>query len=267
MEALQDPEYLLNRQYKDALRFGARVELSRRFSVNKYGWHRWVFDHIKADQTSRLVELGCGPGLLWISNSQRIPTTWQITLTDFSPGMLQEARKRLDNARFTFEVVDAQALPFADESIDAIIANHMLYHVPDLSRALAEIRRVLKPGGRFYASTFGRDHMRELDDLVQKAWPQVHWPGLGKRASFVLENGQGLMAPFFFQTSLYHYEDAFAVTEAEPLANYVFSGRIAHALPQAAYETFTNLIRQELHERGTLHITKTSGLFEATKKD
>lgn len=85
--------------------------------------------------------------------------------------MLQAARQQLGEKRFVYAVADAQALPFADATFDAVIANHMLYHIPDLPRALAEIRRVLKPAGRFYASTIGREHMHELDELIWECWP------------------------------------------------------------------------------------------------
>ncbi|HET8845115.1 MAG TPA: class I SAM-dependent methyltransferase, partial [Ktedonobacteraceae bacterium] len=224
MEQFQDSDYLLHKQYKDATNFSARIELNRRFSVNKYGWQRWVFDHFKVAEPGMLIELGCGPGLLWAGNHERIPQSWQIILSDFSPGMLENARNRLGDEPFAYSVVDAQSLPFADESFDAVIANHMLYHIPDLPRALSEIRRVLKPGGRFYASTFGRTHMHEMDDLVRNAWPLSRWRGLGNSASFVLENGQELLAPFFPLINIFRYEDALEVTEAEPVANYVFSG-------------------------------------------
>jgi ubiquinone/menaquinone biosynthesis C-methylase UbiE len=92
MSQISNQNYLLHDQYKDSSNFSARVELHRRFSTNKYGWHRWVFDHIKAAPDSNVLELGCGPGLLWRANRDRIPDDWHITLSDFSPGMLQEAR-------------------------------------------------------------------------------------------------------------------------------------------------------------------------------
>lgn len=265
MDAYRDQNYLLNRQYQDATNFGARVDLHRRFRVNPYGFHRWVFDHFTLNEGSQVLELGCGPGGLWRSNHQRIPASWQITLTDFSPGMLQEARALLGEERFTYQVADAQALPFADESFDAVIANHMLYHIPDLKRALSEIRRVLKPSGHFYATTFGREHLRELDELIWKQWPHRPGKGLGKSAPFMLENGQEQLAPFFTQVTLETYEDALEVTEAEPLAAYVFSGRLGSFLTQEMRESFTNLIRQELAARGTLHLTTALGMFEAQK--
>jgi ubiquinone/menaquinone biosynthesis C-methylase UbiE len=265
MDKYRDQTYLLNSQYKDATNFGARVDLNRRFSVNKYGFHRWAFDHFKLGEGSKLLELGCGPGGLWGSNRKRVPASWQITLTDFSPGMLQEARKLLGEERFAYEVADAQELPFADASFDAVIANHMLYHIPDLPRALGEIRRVLKPSGHFYATTFGRKHMRELDELVWKHWPNSRRIGLGESSPFILENGQKKLAPFFAPITLDTYENALEVTEAEPLAAYAFSGRLGSLLTSEMRESFINLIRQELAARGTIHITTASGMFESHK--
>jgi len=263
MDNYRDQAYLSNSQYKDATNLSARLDLHRRFSVNTYGFHHWVFDHFKLDEGSKLLELGCGPGELWRSNRERVPASWQITLTDFSLGMLQQARKLLGEERFAYEVAHAQELPLADASFDAVIANHMLYHIPDLLRALGEFRRVLKPSGHFYATTFGREHMRELDELVWKHWPESHWKGLGESSPFVLENGQEKLAPFFVQITLDIYEDALEVTEAEPLAAYAFSGRLGSLLTREMRESFTSLIRQELAARGTIHITKASGLFEA----
>jgi SAM-dependent methyltransferase len=265
MDGYRDQAYLLNSQYKDATNFSARINLHRLFGVNKYGWHHWVFDQFKLDEGSKLLELGCGPGLLWLSNLERIPASWQITLTDFSPGMLQAARQRLGEERFAYKVADAQALPFGDASLDAVIANHMLYHIPDLPRALAEIRRVLKPAGRFYASTFGREHMRELDELIWKRWPDLPWKGLGNSSPFVLEDGHEVLASFFVQVTLHLYEDALEVTEAEPLAAYALSCRLGSLLSSQKREALTGLIKQELAERGTLHITNASGMFEARK--
>src|SRR5436305_15089237 len=92
--------------------------------------------------------------------------------------MLEEARRNLEKGgrAFRFELMDAQAIPFEDRGFDAVIANHMLYHVPDRGLALAEVRRVLKPGGRLYTSTIGGSHLRELDELVSRFEPGLAAP-------------------------------------------------------------------------------------------
>jgi SAM-dependent methyltransferase len=258
-----DQDYLLRNQYQDGTNFGARVELSRRFSVNKYGWQRWIFDQLRISEAGCVLELGCGPGWLWLANRSRIPADWMITLSDFSSGMLQEARQRLGEERFSYEVVDAQAIPYPDASLDAVIANHMLYHVPDLPRALSEIRRVLKPGGRLYATTIGREHMREMSELARQALPEIPWRNFGEIAPFVLENGQELLAPFFASVALLTYEDALAVTEAEPLLAYALSGH-ANSLMQAENQAALRArIQQEIDAHGVLRITRASGMFVA----
>ena len=266
MVEYSEQDYLLHNQYKDATNFSARVDLHRRFSMNKHGWHRWVFDQLQMNDGASILELGCGPGWLWFSNLQRIPASWRITLSDFSPGMLQEARQRLGEERFAYQVIDAQAIPFEDKSVDAIIANHMLYHVPNLPGALAEIQRVLKPGGRLYATTVGREHMREMDELVKQALPNIFWQNLGQRLPFILENGQELLAPFFSPVALFTYEDALEVTEAEPLVAYACSRRLGSRLHTEQVARFRALIQRELTAYGAIHITNASGMFAATKE-
>lgn len=264
MDAYRD-QTILRQQYQDATNYNARVDLHRRFSTNKYGFSRWIFDHFTLDEGSNLLELGCGPGGIWYSNRQRIPESWHIMLTDFSPGMLQEAQTRLGKERFAYEVSDAQKLPFADASFDAVIANHMLYHIPDLPAALSEVRRVLKPSGRFYATTNGRQHMHELYELVWKYWPNRRRNGSGGGSPFVLEDGEEQLAPFFSQITLDLYDGDLAVTKAEPLAAYIFSLSSASRLTEEMREAFLNFVRQELATQGTIHITTASGIFEAHK--
>jgi ubiquinone/menaquinone biosynthesis C-methylase UbiE len=259
-----DQHYLLTQQYHNAAHLNDRIQLHVRFSTNTYGWHRWSFDQFKLTAHSRVLELGCGPGRLWMENSARIPREWDITLSDFSPGMLEEARRNLASVErlFGFEVIDAQSIPFADASFDALIANHMLYHVPDRPKALSEIRRVLRPDGRFYASTVGAAHLHEIGELVRRFDPRIHF-GIGDEASFTLESGAQQIAPFFSSVVLHRYEDALVVTEPEPLIAYILSGRVGTSLDGDRGVEFAAFVQRELGRQGAIHITKDSGLFEA----
>ncbi len=63
-----DQTYLLTDQYRNAANLCARIRLHKRFSLNKYSWSRWVFDQITAAPESNILELGCGPGILWLQN-------------------------------------------------------------------------------------------------------------------------------------------------------------------------------------------------------
>jgi ubiquinone/menaquinone biosynthesis C-methylase UbiE len=263
MSGITDQFYLLNEQYKDGANFNARVQLHARFSTNKHGWNRWMFDQFQIAPGSRILELGCGPGLLWVSNQHRIPDDWQITLSDFSAGMLQEARQHLSQVQhpFSFQVIDAQAIPFDDASLDVVIANHMLYHVPDRARALSKMRRVLKPDGRLYASTIGETHTQEIYDLASRALGMA--PGKRGGFSFTLENGAEQLAQWFASVTLSRYEDALVVTEAEPLIEYIRSGRAKTRFVGERLQRLRDVVNQKLAAHGAIHISKDSGLFEA----
>ena len=267
MPKISDPTYLSTQQYHNAANLNARVQLHARFSVNKSGWYEWLFDHFNLPAQSSILELGCGAGGLWLNNLQRIPANWHIVLSDFSPGMVGEAQQHLPQSRFEFKVIDAQSIPLDAHSFDAVIANHMLYHVPDISKVLAEICRVLKPGGGFYASTVGQTHLRELDELVNQVAPGAElFDGL-QTQSFTLENGLAQLSPWFTQITSHHYEDALLITEAEPLVAYVLSTTAKSVLVDDRLAQFTHLIKQELAQHRVIRITKTSGLFVAKRKE
>lgn len=254
---MNNPEQadMLKEQYKDATKFNARVELHRRFSVNPLSWHRWVLNQFEIPANGNILELGCGPGWLWLANYDRIPPGWQITLTDFSSGMVESASQKLKFRPFQFKQVDAQAIPFDDASFDAVIANHMLYHVPDKNRALAEIRRVLKPGGKLYASTIGQDNMLELNQLKAR----LNIPGgLGESIGFNLENGAAQLSSWFPRVELRLYEDELVVTEVEPIIAYMNSDTPLSEQQEAESRL---LLTQEIAAKGAFHISKPSGMF------
>ena len=100
---------------------------------------------------TRLLDVACGPG---VAAAQAAAAGARVTGVDFSPAMIDEARRR--NPAIEFHTADAEQLPFANASFDAVIANFGIHHVERPERAIAEARRVLKPGGIF-AFTFWTD--------------------------------------------------------------------------------------------------------------
>ena len=154
-------------QYENATRFNARVALHARFRTNPRPWPVWVFDQLEGHDGCRVLDLGCGTGLLWQVNAPRVPASWTLVLTDSSEGMLAETRRRLDAlpCRVEYRAMDAQEVTFPDGAFDIVVANHMLYHVPRRERAIAEARRVLREGGAFHATTASVDSLVELRAL------------------------------------------------------------------------------------------------------
>ena len=265
MSKISDQEYLRRDQYKDARNLNARIRIHQEFSTNPYGWFRWVFDQYDLPPQARILELGCGPGDLWLDNIDRIPTGWEITLSDFSPGMWAQAREKLSpSARpFNFETIDAQSIPYDADHFDAVIANHFLYHVPDRAKALAEIRRVLKPGRPLYATTVGEAHLQELPVLMARFDPEIEDYLANKDFPFTLENGALQLRAFFSEVSMQRYPDDLRVTDAQILADYMLSSMRVDIHTDRRPELIRFLEQIMVANHGLIVIKKDSGMFAA----
>lgn len=112
---------------------------------------------VRASAPRNLLEIGCGTGVFAQRLADQHPGAALLAI-DQSARFVELTAARGVEAR----VADATDLPFDDDSFDLVAAMWMLYHVPDLDRALAEARRVLRPGGRFLAVTNGDQHVAEL---------------------------------------------------------------------------------------------------------
>jgi ubiquinone/menaquinone biosynthesis C-methylase UbiE len=244
----------LQEQYATDQNLRARISLHAAYSVNGH-WFEWLFDREAPGPGARILDLGCGPATLWRVNSERVDASWSLTLADLSAGMIEAARNGLGE-RATYVVTDAQELPFPAGSFDIVIANHMLYHVPDRPRAFAEFRRVLVPGGAFHASTNGRGHLAELAALIpgQNEWSYVE--------AFGLETGPEQLEPFFADIRVERFADALAVTEAEPVLAYIRStSRYRGEDLTSARRTVEAAIARD----GAFHVTKSQGVISCRR--
>lgn len=262
MQDLTDRVTLKESQYKDSTNLNARILLHKRFSVNPYGWYHWLMDQFDGLEAGLLLELGCGSGALWSQRSGGIFPGCRFILTDFSEGMLKQAKRQLgDQESYRFMVVDAQDLPFKTRQFDVVIANHMLYHVPDRTKVLSEIHRVLKPGKKFYASTVGKSHLHELSELMARFDPGLAFVD-GGAENFNLQNGGQQIEAGFSEVLVTKYEDSLEITEAQPLIDYVIS-IVDRPMDLVEQRSLADFIRHEINQKGTIHITKESGLFTA----
>ena len=261
MSCMTDMERL-DRMYGKQDTLSIRIRLHDRYGVNPYGWRRWVFDQYDFPPNARVLELGCGTGVVWQENRARLSQDARVTLSDFSPLMVDKARVLLgDLPGFEFEVVDIQAIPMPDACLDAVIANHMLYHVPNLNKGLSEVARVLKRGGRFYATTTGVDTMRELAEIYRKMEGQGTF-SFPDKISFTMESGRSLLEAYFERVTWRAHEDALAVTDLEDLMAYILS---YNEVPEAARERLYDLLRAGVSPDGAFHIQKVQGMFVCEK--
>lgn len=264
MSKFTDQNYLLSDQYKDARNLKARIQLHQQFSTNKTSFMSWIFDLLRLPLEATILDIGCGPGDLWRENLTRIPSSWEIILSDLSIGMLQKSinRPSLHHQRFEYCLSDVQALPIQNDCFDAVIANFMLYHVPDRRLAFSEIQRVLKPGGQLYAATNGENHMVEIRELIRGIDPDAY---LETAASeFGLENGAQQLNHQFSDVQLYRRDNALVVTETEPLVAYILSLQISEAI-QSNPEPLISVVSEQIALEGAVKIQKDVGLFVAQK--
>jgi len=252
-------------QYKDPANLEARAYLNRTFGVkkNKLGWYKWLFKHISFPKKAKVLELGCGLGNIWTSNKEDIPEDAEIIVSDFSEQMLKKTRENLKEVKrdFNFELVDVEKLPYETETIDIVIANHLLYLVPNINKAIGEISRVLKKGGVLVASTNSSRYMKELEDLLRESKLPVHLEYT--KCPFSLENSKDFLSEIFSKINTFESEGLLRVTEAEPLANYVLSTNTG--LGKAQKEDVYNFFKDYFKKNNQLEIRKISGVVIAEK--
>lgn len=247
-------------QYATNANLRSRIALHDRYSRTPVSYPLWIFDGYAFGDEADVLEVGCGDGNIWRENIERIRPGWRLTLTDFSPGMVDAARAVLGD-RAKYAVADVQELPFPDASFDAVIANHMLFHVEDRPRALGELARVLRPGGQFRATTIGLEHCRELRELVPPP-PDSQWAKTRER--FTIEQVVEELAPFFVDVTVEPVPGPqdLEVTELDHLLDFVRSrGDVSEEELEPlrlAYET-------EVADHGFFRVSRASARVRAAK--
>ncbi len=238
------------------------------FGLNPQSLTKWIFSHLKLKEHEQILELGCGTGKLWADNYTQVPNTCKIVLSDFSERMLDNARMNLKgiDLNIKFENINAEKIPYPEHTFDLIVACHMLYHVPDLSKALAEISRALKPNGRFISTTVSVQHLAELNSFLSRF--NLHRRDRQKDFNeFYLEKGKEILEPYFSNIKCYEYVNPVEIYEVTPLLTYIKS-----MFPKEKYPDFQlkeadiqNAIQSIIDTDKKFTITGISGLFRAGK--
>ncbi len=259
-----DIESSIVEQYKNSNNLNVRISLHDQFSTNKTGWFNWLFNQIDFSKVNRLLEIGCGNGKLWENRNIDLRNR-EIFLSDISEGMVNEVRKKLGKD-YNCIVADCQYIPFKDGYFDAVIANHVLFYIQNLEKGLSEICRVLKDNGIFYCSTYGKEHMKEITELVQSFDSRVELSQNRLFDIFGIENGEKILKEYFKSVQFIPYEDSLIVNQAQPLVDYIMSCHgNQNEILGPKLRRFKSYVDDKIYKDKEITITKQAGLFICEK--
>ncbi|MHB8626104.1 MAG: class I SAM-dependent methyltransferase [Aggregatilineales bacterium] len=280
IKAGTDRETLTQKAYASDAALAVRQRTHDLYSVPKIDFAAWVLGRGMWRGDERVLDVGTGPGLYFEPLLARIPHG-QLIGGDLSLGMARRAAEHRLAAQIGIFNGDVQTLPFADETFDAALANHMLYHVPDVDAAVAELRRVLKPDGVLIAATNSEYNMAEFDQLIARACVtlRVSRAEIEKTSQamhesmggFKLENGGSLLARHFFAVERCDLPAALVFQTPQPVLDYVNSMRALrepYLPPSVTWETLmkalTDWLQQRMGPSNYLAVSKLSGVLIAT---
>lgn len=250
---LADPAYL-RFQYADDRKLQVRIDTHERYSENRTPFTAWILERVGARPGQRLLDVGSGHG----QYHDRLSDVRVVAL-DLSAGMLARVGVPAVQA-------DAQALPFADGTFDRVMANHVLYHLPDIGRGLREMRRVARSGARVVITTNSRDTMRPLWEITDAIAADVGVPMYRTVAlRFGLED-LPLVREVFPATRVETYEDAFLFPSPDPVLAYVASMWVDFGAPDRRAEFLVRLEQEVgaiIARDGVFRVPKRSGCFVA----
>ena len=238
---LSGSQVLTGRTYLTTVQYQTDANLAARQSIYAFQEPRTdlvstVLDRAGLTGTETVVDVGCGNGI-YLAGLSRRGHRGPLIGVDLSPGMLAAAQLSAPAAGLA--VGDAAALPVADQQADVTLAPHMLYHVPDPAAAVAEFRRIARPGGQVLVVLNGSDHLIELRELIKSVASAA-----GLRAEdlaavqdtyrvMTLDAGADLLSATFRSVRRHDFTGELRLPSVEPVASYVASMR-AHTVPDPA---------------------------------
>lgn len=267
LPSITDKQCLMAKSYKTQDKLNVRILTHQLYTQPQVDFIEWVLDKIEWRGNETAVDLGCGAGTYVEQGLARSAT---YIAGDLSFGMVQE----LSHPNLPRLNLDIQHIPLADNTADVVLANHMLYHVPDKDAALAEIKRILRPNGHLIAATNSATNMIELINLRRQALQHLGLPLdpiLEKSPVaelFSLENGRSHLQPHFTHIQRHDLPSALVFPNPQPILNYITSSRDWYEtlLPKSItwddlYHQFQTLLTDHFAQHPEFRISKLSGVF------
>jgi SAM-dependent methyltransferase len=245
-------------------------DLAARQSLYRWQTPRHDLSGIVAGQLREVrgtaVDVGCGNGKFITRLAADRPDLRVLGL-DISPGILAGVPGAV-------AVADATGLPLREACADAALALHMLYHVADIPAAVAELDRILAPGGTVLVSANSIRDKAELDRLWERATGDIHGipdgpPRISLSARFALEKAPAFLGERFSRIETIALPGTISVTDPAPVVAHLQSYRAwagQHDVPFA--ETITrarDILTDHITARGSFDITCLGGILTCTR--
>lgn len=255
----------VKQQFSNDKNLAMRIDFYKKYTTNKYRFADWLFDKYNFKENISILELGCGNGIHWEGRIEQLPKGCKLTLSDFSEGMLDLVREKYSSYKnVSFCNIDIQSIPFESDSFDIIIANHMLFHVPDLNKALLEVQRVLKKGGYFYSATDGNGGMRPfLYEAIKQFDPKTE--AFTEKLPFNLQNGSEILSLYFNSVERFDYENVLAITKTEDLIEWLKSTTSISGFSEENLTNLYNYFENIRIKEGAINILRETGVFVSRK--
>lgn len=260
-----DRDHLVNQSYASSDKLEVRIRTHQLYSEFKGDFFAWILDQHRWTNKEQVLDVGCGSGRYLPALNERARQTFA---GDLSYGMLADLPAAADRVN-----LDVQWLPYADRSADVILANHMIYHVPNREMAIREFRRVLKPGGTLLAATNSAENRKELVALRHAGFEAIGFEFAHDQSSiseerFSTENGEKLLTTRFDSVELRYLHDALLFPDPQPVLDYINSSRdwweplFPADISWADYENALRSILESHFKRESIfRVSKLAGVF------
>lgn len=258
--------------YSTPDRLNQQIETHRKYSSFARPISGWLLDLIPLRGDEVAMDVGCGTGFFLTELAGRLPHGTCVGV-DLAEGVLRgaQARLRLDQRQALLLTGDIQALPFVDGSFDFVMANYMLYHIPNLPKALCEVKRVLKPGGTFVALTHSEHNENEIlavfSRVVTRLGGELEATGVNVVSNFCAENGAAILGQVFPSVTTERLQHDLVFPTAETFMEY-YRSLTLHRLfdhspeeQQVVHDEVMGEISAEISRNGSFRVSASSAAF------
>lgn len=252
------------RNYACQDNLNTRVNLHQKYHTSEELWEEWLLKQYEIANGSRVLEIGCGTGYQWDNQLYRFGGETKFIFSDISLAMVDGVKDKFHSyPNVEVMQMDANDIPFEQDSLDVVIANHMLYHIDNVDGVLKSISNVLKEGGKIYAATNGESSMSELWAILRNLGIERKYC---KHSTFSLENGGELLRKYFRKVEMREFVDSDYVDNLEDLYYYMESlPSVQDSDVPFEKRRVMEYLESVSDENGGILLPKKVGLFVGTK--